>query len=370
MRAIHDVIVVGGGVIGLSIARELAIQGKSVLVLDRGVPRDAASWAAAGMLAPQSEASGPDAFFHLCVASMRLYPNWVNQIREESGVDPEYAESGLLLVASTEESLCNLKRTVDWQRAAGMAAELVDPERARQIEPQLTLALTGAAHLPSERQVTPRLLLEALRGSCIARRVEIRNDHHHVEEVLSSGGRVEGVKTSRENLPARCVVIASGVGSPKILGLRPHLPVVPRKGQILSLATNGTPFRMMIRWEHAYLVPRRGGELVVGATNEEVGFDRSLTPAGIGRLLSAAQQLSSHLAGYPIRELWTGLRPAAPDGLPVIGNAGLHGLVYATGHYRNGILLAPITAVAVASILGNRVPDVPLGDCDPFRFAV
>ena len=365
----HDVIIVGGGVIGLSIARELAVQGRAVLVLDRGNPRDATSWAAAGMLAPQSETDTASPFFDLCLASARLYPDWANRLHEESGVDPEYADSGLLFVASTEEALCRLRRSVDWQRSSGLKADLLSPEEVVRLEPQLTLPLTGAALIKEECHVTPRRLLEALTGACAVKRVEMRNGVR-VLEILQAAGRVTGVRTSTEHFSGEQVVVASGVRSPEIGGLSPAIPVSPRKGQILSLISSPLPFTRMIRWEHAYMVPRRNGELVIGATNEDAGFDRSITPAGVGSLLQRAQQLSSHLADLPIGEIWTGLRPATPDGLPVIGKSAVDGLIYAAGHYRNGILLAPVTAVSVASLMLGRTVPVPLEAFAPSRFAV
>ncbi|HET9943967.1 MAG TPA: glycine oxidase ThiO [Terriglobia bacterium] len=365
----HDVIIVGGGAIGLSAARELAVRGRSVLVLDRGNLRDVTSWAAAGMLAPQSEADAPSPFFDLCLASARLYRDWVQHLHEDSGVDPEYADSGLLYLASTDEALCRLRRTLEWQQSVGLKGELLSPESVLRLEPNLTLPLAGAVFMPHESHVTPRRLLEALTGACAVRRVEIRSGVR-VLEVLHEGGRVTGVRTSSERFGAAQVVLASGVRSPEIEGIDPPIPVVPRKGQILALTSDGRAFSHMIRWEHAYMVPRRSGELIVGATNEDVGFDRSVTAAGMGSLLHRAQQLSSHVADLPIAEMWSGLRPATPDGLPVIGTAAIEGLTYATGHYRNGILLAPVTAVSVANVLENRMPPVALEAFAPSRFAV
>jgi len=365
----HDVIIVGGGVIGLSAARELALLGRKVLLLDLGSPREATSWAAAGMLAPQSEADASSPFFDLCLASARLYRAWAGHLCEESGVDAEYVRSGLLFVASTEDSLSRLRRSIDWQQSAGLKAELLNAEEAAKLEPALTLPLTGAVAMPDECHVTPRLLLDAVRGACAANGVEIRSGQR-VLQIESVRDRVSGVRTSTELIPAENVVIACGVRSPEIGNLRPAIPVTPRKGQILSLASSGLLFSRMIRWEHAYFVPRRNGELIVGATNEDAGFDRSLTPAGVGALLGRAQQLSSKVAALPINEMWTGLRPATPDGLPVIGRAQLDGLIYANGHYRNGILLAPITAESVAALVENRPGPVALDAFSPARFAV
>jgi len=364
----RDVIVVGGGVIGLSIAHAVAAEGKSVLVLDPGDATEASSWAAAGMLAPQSEADRMDPLFELCAASLHIYRDWASQLEEQSGVDPEYEEPGLVYVAASEDSLEVLKRRMVWQRIAGFDSELLTPEAIRKMEPHLTLTVVGGVHMPGEHQVTPRRLMEALRGACRARQVEIRNGSR-VREIIRSGDRIEGVQTDTGSLTAETVVIASGARSSEIAGLCPRLRIVPRKGQILSLIAPAPMFQRLIRWEHAYLMQRRGGELVVGATNEDAGFDRSLTPSGIGGLLAQVQQLSSCTAKFAIKEMWTGLRPATPDGLPVLGHAG-KGLIYATGHYRNGILLAPITAAIVAALVAKRPAPLPLEPYSAARFEV
>jgi glycine oxidase len=366
----RDVIVVGGGVIGISIARAIAAGGKSVLVLDPGESSDAASWAAAGMLAPQSEADSPDPLFELCSASLRIYPDWVRQLQLDSGIDPEYRESGLLYIAGSDASLDVLKRRMAWQQALGFESELLNPNEILNIEPQLTLPMAGGIHIPGECQVTPRKLLSALQIASASAGVEIRKGLR-VREILQQGDRVHGVVTEEETISAAYVVIASGARSAEILGLWPRLPVVPRKGQMLSLATREPLFRKLIRWEHAYMVQRPSGELVVGATNEDVGFDRTLTPAGIGGLLASAQQMSTYTATLAIKEMWTGLRPATPDGLPILGFANpCGGLIYAAGHYRNGILLAPITASIIASLVENRAPVIPLQPFSPQRFEV
>jgi len=364
----RDVIVVGGGVIGLSIAHAVATEGKSVLVLDPGEVTEASSWAAAGMLAPQSEAEKPDPLFDLCAASLRLYREWAGLLQEQSGIDPEYEDSGLICLASSEDALEKLKCRMVWQRAAGFESALLTPEEIFQMEPNLTLPVVGGVHMPGEHHITPRRLLEALRGACYSKIVEIKKGQR-VREILRQGDRVNGVRADSGSIMAGCVVIASGVRSAEIPGLVPALRIVPRKGQILSLSTPAPIFRNLIRWEHAYAVQRREGELVVGATNEDACFDRSLTPAGIGGLLNWVQQVSRSTANLAIKEMWTGLRPATPDGLPVLGEAG-PGLIYATGHYRNGILLAPVTASIVAAIIEKRAPPLPLGPYSPERFEV
>jgi glycine oxidase len=359
----RDMIVVGGGVIGLSIAHAVAGEGKSVLVLDPGVATDASSWAAAGMLAPQSEADQRDPLFDLCTASLRLYRDWARGLQEQSGIDPEYEEPGLLYLATSEQSLEILKSRMIWQREAGFDSELLTPEKIRKMEPHLTLAIAGGVYMPGEYQVTPRRLMDALQAACKLRNVEIR-DVSRVLEIVR-----HGVRTASGTIHADSIVIASGARSSEIAGLCPKLPVTPRKGQILSLITPSPMFHRLIRWEHAYVMQRRGGELVVGATNEDAGFDRSLTPSGIGGLLERVQQLSSCTAKLAIKDMWTGLRPSTPDGLPVLGLTG-SGLIYATGHYRNGILLAPITASIVAALVMNRPSPIPLEPYSPARFEV
>src|SRR4051812_17294236 len=310
----RDMIVVGGGVIGLSIAHAVAGGGKSVLGLGPGEVTGGSAGAAAGMLAPQREEDQKDPLFELCAASLRLYRDWARQLREQSGIDPEYEEPGLLYLATSEQSLEVLKSRMMWQREAGFDSELLSPEKIRQMEPHLTLAVTGGVYMPGEYQVTPRRLTEALRAACKVRNVEIRNGTR-VHEIIG-----HGVRTDSGTINADTIVIASGARTSEIAGLCPKLPVAPRKGQILSLITPTPMFQRLIRWEHAYLMQRRGGELVVGATNEDAGFDRSLTPSGIGGLLERVQQLSSCTGKLAIKEMWTGLRPSTPDGLPVLGH--------------------------------------------------
>jgi glycine/D-amino acid oxidase-like deaminating enzyme len=243
-------------------------------------------------------------------------------------------------------------------------------EDTLKLEPNITMPIAGALWLPGEQQVVPRKLTESLLQACAAGGVEIRSGQR-VDKILARGGRVEGVSVGGENVSAGKVIVASGVWSPEIAGLDPLIPVYPRKGQIVSLAMPERLFNRMLRWGHAYAVPRHaesGGELVVGATNEDVGFDRSLTPAGIGSLLAEAQRVSSHTASWPILEMWTGFRPATPDERPVIGLSNIAGLIYATGHYRNGILLAPVTAAIVTALVTGGAPPLPLEAFSPSRF--
>lgn len=357
-----DVIVIGGGVIGLGIARELASR-KSVLLLDRGATGQGTSRAAAGMLTPLSEADDQGPFFQLCSASHSMYDAWVRDLEVETGLDCGYSCEGLLNLASTEETAAVLRHRYEWQKRAGFNVAMISAADVRKLEPLVTAPISAALFMPGERSVTPRRLVNALRESCFARGVELRLGLH-VEEVSPNT-----VRLGRLTLEAESIVIASGVWSAQFKGLKPAIPVYPRKGQILSLAMPPLAFRHMIRWGSSYFVPRPAGELVVGATSEDAGFDLSNTPAGLGRLLNEAQQISSHAGGYPILETWTGLRPATPDGLPILGPAAIPGVYYATGHYRNGVLLAPITASIVRELIENGKTSMSISPYSPCRWS-
>jgi glycine oxidase len=333
-----------------------------VLLLDRGSIGQGTSRAAAGMLSPLSEADDQGPFFQLGLASHLLYDRFIEELQTESGLSVDYSREGLLFLATTEESESALQRRYEWQKKAGFELELASADTVRRMEPLLTLPVRTGVFIPGDRSVSPRLLVNALREACLKRGVEIR-----------TGVNVEGVSPNRvhvaeNNLQAKSIIVASGVWSAGIAGLEPAIPVYPRKGEILSLQMPGQSFRRMIRWGSSYFVPRATGELVVGATNEDAGFNLSNTPAGLGRLLMDAQQISSHVGAYPIVETWTGLRPATPDLLPILGPSSIPGVWYATGHYRNGVLLAPITAEIVSDLLENRKPRLPIEVYAPSRF--
>ena len=223
----------------------------------------------------------------------------------------------------------------------------------RKLEPLVTAPVKKGLFTPRERSVAPRRLVNALRESCLNRGVDIE-----------TGVNVESIAEFK----ARNIIIASGVWSRELNGLDPVIPVEPRKGQILSVATPSQPFKRIIRWQHTYFVPRGSREMIVGATEESAGFDRSNTPAGIGQLLNEAQQISTHVGTYPILEMWSGLRPATPDHLPIIGPSSIPGVFYATGHYRNGVLLAPITASIIAELVESGTTSTLIDSFLPSRF--
>ena len=361
-----DVIVIGGGAIGLAVARDLAVD-QSVVLLERGTPGQQASWAAAGMLCPHGEASDDDALFRLGLSSLGMYRSYVRGLLDETGVDAEYQDDGTLVLASTDDEWADLERRSAWQQAAGMDTSLIGPEEVRTREPRLTLDIHGALHCPTDHHVHPRCLLEALRKACVIRGVSIRSGVS-ADAILASKGRVTGVQSSGRRYDGASVVVAAGAWAGQLAGLDPIIRTRPRKGQILAVEMPRSAFRHVIRWRQFYLTPRRYGTLVVGATNEDSGFDRSLSVAGIRQLLDAAATMSGQVGAYSLEEMWTGLRPETSDGLPAIGPGAIDGLFYAIGHYRNGILLTPVTARIVGDAVRGLGLDPELSVFSPERF--
>ena len=363
----HDVIVVGGGAIGLALARSLAGD-RSVLLIERGSIGRESSWAAAGMLCPHSEADTDDALLRLSLRSLTMYRSFAAELSDETGIDIEYQDDGVIVLASDPPEYESLRHRCEWQQRSGLDATMLSAADVRKREPRLTLEIEGAMFCPGDHQIRPRRLIEALRRSCASRGVEIL-ENTPVAAVVSAADRVEGVRAVSETFVAPTVILAAGAWASEIDGMCPRIHMKPRKGQILSLEMPGRTFRHLIRWRRLYFVPRKDGELVVGATNEDCGFDRRPTAAGLSGLLADAQRLSSDVGHYPILETWAGLRPATEDGLPAIGASEIEGLFYAIGHYRNGILLTPVTAKIINALTRGDTPDAEVSAFSPLRFS-
>ena len=319
------------------------------------------------MLCPHGEAGGDGPLFRLGLSSLGMYRSFVGGLRDETGVDAEYLDAGTLVLAATDDEWGELQRRCDWQVASGLETSVVGPAEVRDREPRLTLDIRGALFCPTDHQVHPRRLLEALRKACVIRGVDIRCGAA-VDEVVASNGRATGARCGSQVFDAPRVVVAAGTWSGHLAGLSPSVETRPRKGQILALETSGAAFRHVVRWQQFYLTPRLDGQLVVGATNEDRGFDRSLTVTGLKQLLDVAARMSAEVDGFRIAETWTGLRPQTPDGLPAIGRAGIDGLFYAFGHYRNGILLTPVTAQILGDAVRGRNTDETAQVFSPMRF--
>jgi glycine oxidase len=350
-----DAIVVGGGVIGLCSAWRAARRGADVVVLERGQPPAGATRVAAGMLAPVGElAFGEPELLEMTLAAARLYPGFVSELEEASGLRTGYAEHGALHVALDRDEAAELRRVHELQLSLGLEAEWLSPRRCRELEPGLTPSFHGGVHAPGEGSVDPRSLTAALLAALEAEGVEVRTGVE-VSAALLDGERIEGVKVAGEELRAGAVVLASGAWSGQAEWLPPAArpPVRPVKGQILELRSlDGTPpCERIVASERVYLVPRADGRLIVGATVEEQGFDTRVTGGGVHELLREAYRLLPDVAEMELVEAMAGLRPGTPDNLPLVGPGALEGLALATGHYRNGILLAPLAAEKVADLL-------------------
>jgi glycine oxidase len=364
-RGGYDAVVVGGGVIGLCCAWRAARRGASVVVLDRARPPAGATRVAAGMLAPVGElAFGEPELLRMTLAAAELYPAFVAELEAATGMSTGYARHGALHIALDRDEAAELRRVHDLQRSLGLGAEWLPPRRCRELEPGLTPSFSGGVHAPAEAAVDPRAMTAALLAALEAEGVEVRGETE-VTAALLDGDRIQGVRTAAgEELRARTVAVATGAWSGAVAWLpeaaRP--PVRPVKGQILELRAvdGGTPCERIVASERVYLVPRPDGRLVAGATTEERGFDSTVTAGGVHELLREAYRLLPDVAEMELVEAMAGFRPGTPDNLPLVGPGALEGLVLATGHYRNGILLAPLTGEAVAELLdGAYLPKDP-----------
>ncbi|HKF42538.1 MAG TPA: glycine oxidase ThiO [Thermoanaerobaculia bacterium] len=342
-----DVAIVGGGVIGCALARELAGRGAAVTVIERGQPGGEASGAAAGLLAPQAENLEPGPLLDLALESRDLYPRWVGELAEETRMDVGYRRCGILRCALSGER--GPFEAFEWQRRAGLR---VEPCGSAEIASRSGGAVSGEIReglfFPDEGYVNNRLLTRALRLSGERRGVVFLSETRALR-VLEAGGRCAGVETDRGAVEADKVVNAAGAWA----GFDPEfpVPVEPVRGQIVEIESP-VPLSTVLESSDVYMVPR-GGSLLLGSTAERAGFDKSVTAGAVERLLAAAERLVPSAAKAAFRGAWAGLRPGTPDGLPVLGRERLPGLFAAAGHFRNGILLAPVTSIVMADVLSG-----------------
>ncbi len=360
-----DVALVGGGLIGVSAAFELASRNLRVIVLDRQEPGREASWAAAGMLAGTDR---PDSIPLLPLAkeSLRLYPAFVAAIEEASGISVGLVHEGTLEIFSAPSGEAERDAFVVQHQHLGLSAQAISAAAAREMEPSLGPAAVAAAWLPDESTVDPRLLMDAAIAAAKARGVQIRSNCA-VRELLCEGNRCVGVIAGGKRIAARHVVIAAGCLS-RELGAQ-FAPTHPVRGQMISLRDPRVKLRRVLRSANGYLVPRADAHLVAGSTLENAGFVKSVTPEGMQKIMNAAVNLVPALANAEIIERWAGLRPGTPDNLPILGPTDVEGLIVATGHYRNGILLAPVTAKLVADWITAERVEIDTQLFSPQRFA-
>jgi glycine oxidase len=363
-----DVIVIGGGVIGCAIARELALGGVRVLLIERQGIGAGASGAAAGTLAAQAEAEEPGRLLDLAIASRALYASFLEAVLRESGLPCEHGTGGILYCALDAAEEDGLEARARWQRAAGLDVRRLSADEARAMEPELTRAVHGASHYPDDHWVDPRGLAAALGVAAQRGGVEFATGSPALR-ILCHEGAVAGVECEQARFEAPLVVNAAGCWA-SLVGLPPGVapvPVFPQRGEIVLLAGGRRDRDWAIYSTRGYVVPRGDGRLLAGSTYRDVGYDARVSAAGAAAILAGATALVPALAECPLVGTWAGLRPATPDGLPILGrDPDLEGLVYATGHGRHGILLAPLTARLVADLV---IQGEAAADLTPFSVA-
>ncbi len=363
----HDVIIAGAGIIGCSIARELARRGLRVLALDRQEPGKEASWAAAGMLTPAAESSEALPLVAFANASLALYTEFIEQVERTSGRKTDYRRDGALEVFFGKDAEERLRAWLAALRSAGFQPEPLTATDLRRMEPALAADAAAGAYLADEGAVDNRLLAAVVAEAARREGVDLLAGVE-VSRFLCADGRVTGIETRNARFSARHVVLAAGCYTGQIEGADRYAPMVPARGQMVALRPENMPVRRVVRGP-AYLVPRADGRLLVGATVEHVGFVKAVTPEGITRLLGDALRMFPALSAAPIVETWCGLRPDTPDHLPILGPTDVEGLWLATGHYRNGILLAPATARALADWITEGRTALPVDAFGAMRFA-
>ena len=353
--------IIGAGVVGLGIGWRLS--GRAVVdIFDRGAAGSGASYAAAGMLAACCEAEpGEETLVALGRESQARWPGFAEQLLRASGIDVELRREGTLVLALTADDQAEIGHRLEFQRRLDLPLEWLSAAATRAREPHLAGKIAGALFSPEDHQVDNRKLVQALRIAAETSGATI-HEYRPVKEILVQGGRANGVMFDDGTMtPADIVVLAAGAWSRGIGGLPPDRrpPVRPVKGQMLALKMDSTaPLLQHALWAPgAYLVPRRDGRLLIGGTVEEKGFDATITAGGLLTLLEAAWRAVPAVEELPVDEIWVGHRPGSRDDAPILGRGPLEGLFYATGHHRNGILLAPVTADAMARLILDGVGD-------------
>jgi glycine oxidase len=360
--------VIGAGMIGLSCAWRARKRGLSVLVVDRAESAGAGtSGVAAGMLAPVTEADfGEEGPLRVNLLARERWAGFAAELEEVTGLPTGYRDSGALVVAADRDDAEALRRLHEFQRSLGLGSEWLTPSSCRALEPGLSPRIAGGILAPQDGSTDPRATVRAL-----ARAVEEVALGVEVEAIEHDGTAVSGVRTASGTVGCDQVVVAAGPWSASLAPLGDGPPVRPVKGQILELRTRGAmadPFERVLRTPRCYLVSRGDGRVVLGATVEEQGFDTAVTADGVFRLLEAAWEVFPEVGELELMGAHAGLRPGTPDNAPLVGPGELDGLIWATGHWRNGVLLAPLTADAVARLLaGERLPE-ELEALNPARF--
>jgi glycine oxidase len=353
-----DIVIAGGGIIGCSIAYHLRKAGVPVIVIDQREIGAEASSAAAGLLAPLGSLSGPGPFADLLLASFALFPSLVPELEDASGIQMEYEQTGALRVVRSPKNVPNLRKRMKAWQPLGLEMHWLTGEEARQIEPTLAPDVCAALYAPEESQIKASQVVKAFAQAAANLGATLRG-HTRITGIQQQHGRVTAIETSQgETIACQELVIATGAWAAQWSEwLQIELAVVPQRGQILALHQPAPPLCHIIFGEAAYLAPKRDATVVVGATKEEVGFDKQLTAGGVAWLLSTANRLIPSLEQSAIERMWAGLRPKTPDNLPILGAApGWENVTLATGHGSVGIMLSAITGKTLAELLVSGAP--------------
>ena len=366
MRA--DVVVVGAGVQGCGVALRLAQAGRSVIVLEKSIPGAEASSAAGGILSPGVEAEHPGPFYELCRASLARYEPFAREVERLTGIPVGFRGGGTLEVALDPEHAEIMAARAAILEKHSLPVEVLDDLEVRRLEPGISPQARGALYFRDEGSLDPRLFGRAL--AIAAMKAGARFLTGTVQRIRSDGGRASGVDHESGRIDADAVVLAAGSWSLLVEGhALPERSVRPIRGQVALLDTRPPLLNRVIFSGKGYVVPRADGRILCGSTMEEAGFEKLVTAGGLKRVLEIATEIAPDLARAPILETWANFRPGSPDGAPILGAGALPGLFYATGHTRNGILLAAITADAVSAAVLGRDPPVDLAPFSPARFA-
>ncbi|MCS6873482.1 MAG: glycine oxidase ThiO [Pyrinomonadaceae bacterium] len=371
MPVFSEVLIVGGGIIGLALARALKIKGfKKITIVDKSNFGQEASYAAAGMLSPQVEADRDDSFFRFCLQANRIYPSFVKELEEETGIDVEFNAQGTFLLAFCEEESLKLMNRYKWQKEAGLNVEYLEAGEIRRLEPFVSPSVFSGLFFSDDGQVENRKLVVALQKYARLKQIEMVKDTQIVG-LETENETVLAITDKGGSFLAEVVILAAGAFTSQLIidGIQQVPSVKPIRGQMIAFQAPKQAFKHVIYTERGYLVPRKSGRILVGATIEDVGFDKSVTERGIQFLLNVSRQISPSLSSLKIAEKWAGLRPMAEDGLPIIGELPYCKNVFvATAHYRNGILLAPLTAEILAARIAENAESVYLKEFSPARF--
>ncbi len=363
----YDAIIAGGGLIGSAIALELARNDLRVALFDAQEPGREASWASAGILSPAPENPGMISMVPIGKASLAMYPEFIAEVEERSGFSAGYRAKGTIEALFSRHAREELNTIIALHRGLGLKAEAISAKEAREMEPALSKEIEAAVLRPEEASVDNRLLTKGLLEAAKKGGAEI-HAAAAVQGVWREGSRCHGAMVNGENISAKHTIVAAGSFSSQIAGAEKYAPVRPAKGQMVSLRCDAAKIERVLWSERIYVVPRNDGRILCGATVEHVGFDRTVTASGIHANLDAAIELAPVLASACIEETWAGLRPDTPDHLPILGPTELEGLLIATGHFRSGVLLTPVTARLIGEFIMQKTPSVDWEKFSPMRF--